>query len=753
MAESKSFELLDERIQRWIWMEGWEELRDAQEKAIPAIIDAERDVIIAAATAAGKTEAAFFPILSNLLCKPDDGGLVVYISPLKALINDQFGRLERLCEVLEMPVWPWHGDIGASVKAKFAKNPTGVLLITPESLEATLCNRGFQIANQFAGVRYLVVDELHAFIGSERGKQLQSIMHRIEVAIGRTVSRIGLSATLGDMSLAAEFLRPRAGPSVLIIESTSDGRELKLQVKGYEDTAIAPPAVLATTSDDSTEMAPETNEERSVEVAIARHLFSVLRGSNNLVFPNSRNKVEKYTYLLRRMCEEAHVPNEFWPHHGSLSKEIRTDTEAALKEKERPASAICTNTLELGIDIGAVKSIAQIGPPPSVACLRQRLGRSGRRKGEPAILRGYCVEQSLDSRSHPLVALRDGTFEMSAMVSLLLDGWFEPPVASGAHLSTLTQQLLSLIAQHGGITAIDSYTTLCGEGPFTNISKEDFANLLREFGRHELVFQESSGVLLHGRIGEKLVNHYSFYSAFATEEEFRVIAGATVLGSLPITSAIQPKDLILFAGKTWLIESVDEEGKAIYVVRHRGGRAPAFGGSGGIVHDAVRQRMKRLYEQSDVPAYLDSKASRFLLEGRKTFSQMGLAQSSLLRTGGDALIFTWRGDRVNEAVAIMLKRGGFTANISGPAVEVIGVSADRINPMMDFLGDISDGPIPSPSELLLDSKNLQREKWDWALPEKLLQLSYASLHLDIEGAHKWLRQFVNPQPTENRIEG
>ena len=748
MAESKSFALLDERIQKWIWEEGWEDLRDAQERAIPAIIGANGDVIIAAATAAGKTEAAFFPILTHLLLQPDDGGLAVYISPLKALINDQFGRLERLCEKLEMPVWPWHGDISASVKAKFSKNPTGVLLITPESLEATLCNRGFQVGRLFAGVRYFVVDELHAFIGSERGKQLQSIMHRIETAIGRPVSRIGLSATLGDMRMAAEFLRPRGGSEVMIIESKSDSRDLKLQIKGYEKVAVKQPESHAAGENELPETASDNNDGHFVEFAISRHLFSVLRGSNNLVFPNSRQNVEEYTHRLREMCEETNIPNEFWPHHGSLSKEIRSDTEAALKTKERPATAICTNTLELGIDIGAVKSIAQIGSPPSVASLRQRLGRSGRRKGEAAILRGYCIEQALDSRSHPLDALRERTFKMSAMVSLLLDGWFEPPVATGMHLSTLTQQLLSLIAQHGGITAVDSYATLCATGPFANISKDSYANLLHEFGKRELVQQESSGALLHGRVGEKFVNHYTFYSAFSTEEEFRVIAGATVLGSLPITTAIQVNDLILFAGKTWRIENVDEAGKTIYVARHRGGRAPAFGGSGGIVHDAVRQRMKRLYEESAVPQFLDSNASRFFSEGREAYARMGLACLSWLREGSNVLLFTWQGDRLNEAVAMMLKRGGYSAFISGPAVEVVGVIPERMDHLLHFLAGLSIAPVPTPNELLLTAKNLQREKWDWALPEVLLHVSYASLHLDIEGAHKWLKQFLSTNGTQ-----
>ena len=416
---SSSFHLLDERIQRYIWDARWETLRDVQEKAIPLICAASSDVVIAAATAAGKTEAAFLPALTHIL-SGDAPGLIVYISPLKALINDQFGRLDKLCEQLEIPVWPWHGDISATTKTKFLRQRQGVLLITPESLEALLCNRGTAVGAVFQYARFIVIDEIHSFIGSERGKQLQSLMHRIEQVLGHSVPRIGLSATLGDMGLAAEFLRPGNGGDVKIVESTSSETELQIRVKGYEEPLVVQ-------LDD--ELASES--ESVAPRFIAAHLYQTLRGANNLVFPNSRREVERYTHLLSQQCLKDQVPNEFWPHHGNLSKEIRAETEAALKQKEHPATAVCTNTLELGIDIGAVKSVAQIGPPPSVASLRQRLGRSGRRKGEPAILRAYCVESALAADSSLASELRLATFQMTAMIGLLLERWCEPPMGHG----------------------------------------------------------------------------------------------------------------------------------------------------------------------------------------------------------------------------------------------------------------------------------------------------------------------------------
>jgi len=218
---SASFQLLDERIQRWVWQKGWTNLRDAQERAIPALVEADQDVIIAAATAAGKTEAAFLPILTHLLHHEPAIGCVLYISPLKALINDQWDRLGSLCEELEIPVVPWHGDIAASRKQRFLKNPNGILLITPESLEALFVNRGHSLAGLFACLRYVVIDELHAFIGSERGKQLQSLLHRIEAVVNRKIPRVGLSATLGDMGLAANFMRQDDSSTPTLIESGS----------------------------------------------------------------------------------------------------------------------------------------------------------------------------------------------------------------------------------------------------------------------------------------------------------------------------------------------------------------------------------------------------------------------------------------------------------------------------------------------------------------------------------------------------
>lgn len=733
-TDSRSFELLHEKIRRWIWREGWTELRDAQERAVPALIDADRDVIIAAATAAGKTEAAFLPILSNLLREDTCAGSVVYISPLKALINDQWGRLDNLCEELEIPVVAWHGDVAASRKQRFIKNSTGVLLITPESLEAMFVTRGSSVATIFGATRYVVVDELHAFIGSERGKQLQSLMYRVERATGRRVPRVGLSATLGDMQLATTFLRPKAQAPIDVIESKTGGQELKVLIKGY---VARPPRVelepdlLNPTVEDST---------AGGTVDIANQMYKALRGTNNLVFPNNRRQVEVFADLLRRACERDAVPNEFWPHHGSLSKELREDTERALKDGSHPATAICTTTLELGIDIGAVKSIAQVGPPPSVASLRQRLGRSGRRKGEAAVLRGYCTEKPLSSETDFSDRIREGLVQTVAMVNLLMRGWFEPPMVGGLHASTLVQQIMSLIAERGGCTAGQLWEALVVSGTFTTIDKEAFRAVLQSLGRCDLIVQSANGLLLHGEVGEKLVNHYEFYASFTTDEEYRIVTSGRQLGTLPIARPLTQGQGLIFGGRRWRVEEVDEESKTINVSPDKGGAPPTFDGNGAMVHDEVRAEMRRILAGPDDVLFLDATGKEMLREARRYYRDASLESTKVIQEGDSTLIVTWRGDWTNDALALLLQSTKLDATNHGVRIEVRGGSRQST---LDALQIVKAMTESQRIAALSTIKNLNREKWDWALPEAVKVSAFASTRLDLAGAIECAREMLS----------
>lgn len=731
---SSNFGRLHPKIQSWVWDAGWDALRDAQERAIPVILEGKRDVVIAAATASGKTEAAFLPILTALL-QQEAPSCVLCVSPLKALINDQWGRLEGLCERLEVPVIPWHGDVAASRKQRFLKHPAGVLIITPESLEALLMNKGHALAGLLAGLRFVVVDELHAFIGSERGRQLQSLLHRVDAAVGRRVPRIGLSATLGDMALAAEFLRP--GGEAELIVSREEGQELKVLVKGYR---VERPRLSGAEPGEDGHAGSETEQEDDetalAEQAVAAHLFKTLRGANHLMFPNSRNAVERYSDRLRTLCEEAGVPNEFWPHHGSLSKDIREEAEAALKSKERPATAVCTTTLELGIDIGSVKSVVQIGAAPSVASMRQRLGRSGRRKGEPCILRGYALEEAITPDTPLADQLRHRLVLAIAQIRLLIAGWCEPPRPHGLHLSTLVQQLLSALAQHGGMTALGAWHLLCADGPFANLSQRDFAQLLRHLAEREILIQEAGGLLLHGPLGERLAGHYSFYAAFASDDEFRLVCGNRTLGSIPVSRPLAPGSYVIFAGRRWRVVSLDPERKVIDVAPDRAGRAPIFDGMGGKVHDRVREEMRTVLAGQQAMPFLDSRAAGLLAEAREVFKRLGLDGNPLLAGGAELYFFPWKGDWIQDALALMLRAHGLDAHNAGLFISVRGLALDA---WPNLLRELVAEP-PDEAELMRHVANQQQEKWDFLLPEALLAKNYASHNLDIEGACATLRK-------------
>lgn len=717
-SDSRHFERLDERIRRWVWQKGWTSLRDAQERAIPALLGADTDVIIAAATAAGKTEAAFLPIFTVLLNSPEPA-TVLYISPLKALINDQWGRLNELCDSLEIPVTGWHGDIAYSKKQKFLKSPNGVLLITPESLEALFVNRGSSIPGMMANIKYIVIDELHAFIGFERGKQIQSLMHRVELAIGRQVPRVGLSATLGDMSLAAKFLRPSLPDSVQLIESKDGGQELKVLIKVYIEGKTEP------------DEERDEDDPTSPYVAISNDLYRALRGSNNLVFPNSRSNVEKYTDRLRRLCEQDKVPNQFWAHHGSLSKTYREETEQALKSGDVPATAICTSTLELGIDIGSVKSICQIGRPPAVSSLRQRLGRSGRRKGESAILRGYIIERELSPKTSISDSLREDLIQTIAMVRLLISGWFEPPLAGGLHASTLVQQILSVISERGGIMARDLWHGLLSPGaPFEGFTPDDFIGLLRQMGGLKLIQQDSSGLLLHGEVGEKLVNNHEFYASFVSDEEYRLICASTQVGLIPISRPLITGQKIIFAGRRWQVLEVNEKKKFILVAPSKGGTPPVFDNCLASVHERVRGEMRNVLAGGfDVP-FLDTRAKELLSEARENFKRFDLDSTTLIEVGNNSVqLFPWSSDIAHDAFVLLMKKNNIDAVNEGIYI-LINCSKEK---MLNVIVSINDSHVLS-TDLLDGVRNLNREKWDWALPDRILRKSFSSLRLDLEGA-------------------
>ncbi|MBF0630084.1 MAG: DEAD/DEAH box helicase [Magnetococcales bacterium] len=727
---SNAFAVLHPQVQRWVWEQGWATLRDVQERAIPPILAADRDVVVSAATAAGKTEAAYLPLATRLLQETSTimGFRVLSVSPLKALINDQYDRLQGLCERLDLPLHRRHGDVSASEKGRAIKEPGGVLLITPESLEALMVLRGSQVASLFQPLCGIVVDELHAFIGTERGMQLQSLLHRLELTIRRRVPRIGLSATLGEPGLAVRALRHDGRWPCQIVQADGGGQTVRLKLHGFIERD--PFRQRGSSSED--EKPP--HEENQDEIITA--LFQTLRGDSHLVFANARGTVEIIADKLRRRCEDQHLPNEFWPHHGNLSKAIREDVEAALKQRDTPATAICTSTLELGIDIGQMASVAQIGCPPSVAALRQRLGRSGRR-GSPSVLRLYVQERALTPLVSVVDLLRMRFFQTVAMVNLMLRRWTEPPRPNRLHLSTLVQQLLSLLAQRGGIQPHEAWRVFCQTGPFHGLGNNHFKQLLRDLAKHDLITQDHDGTLVLAAMGERVVNHYTFYAAFQTPEEYRLISNGKTLGTLPVDFPLAPGQMLLFAGKRWQILEINEKGRAIILTPSQGGQPPLFSGNGAWIHDAVRQEMFALYGADDVPPYLDAGAQRLLVEGRDHFRRLDLGRVRLLQEGTEVLLFVWQGDRVLHTLRFWLVAEGIKANQEWTLLRLDKCKVPEVEALLSRF--VAHGP-PEPLTLARHVAIKKTEKHHPYLSEELLDLELAGNVFDPQSAWEALRK-------------
>ncbi len=713
-SPSSAFDLLAEPIRRWIWDKRWTELRDIQERAILGLLEGERDLIIAAPTAGGKTEAAFLPLVSSVLTDPGGGGFdLVYVAPLRALINDQTRRMEDLCERAELPVYPWHGDIDQGVKARARRNPKGLLLITPESLEALFVLRGLEIPTLFAGTRTIIVDELHAFLDNERGIHLRSLLTRLEQAVRRRIRRVGLSATLAEMDTVKEYLRPEDPQSVDLLESTGDGQDLRVQIRGYRTGGI------------------ETVAADSSKREVAKHLFSRLRGTPNLVFAGSRVNVEWYADALREMSERVNVPLDFFPHHASLSRAHRLDVERRLKDS-RTATAICTSTLELGIDIGDIDCVAQIGPPFSVSSLRQRLGRSGRR-GQPAVLRMYAIERATNADSHPVDRLHLDLIRSIAMVELLVERWYEPPAPQALHLSTLTHQVLSVIAERGGANAQQIYETLCRRGPFRKVTTEQFVRLLRQMGSQEvtLIEQAPDETLLLGPQGEKLVEHYSFYAVFQTTEEYRVLSGSNQVGVLPASNIFLPEMTIILSGRRWRITAVHSHDKVIEVTPDPTGTPPPFGGSHGLVHDRVVEEMGAVFCGQAVPVYLDRTAARLLEDARSEYRRLGLDRRSICETGErERLVSTRAGTVKTTTLSLKLKSLGFKVVDHVGFLEVEAPCSGRY--LEQVLEDIAQRtPDEMASEPLTGLEKVMSEKFHRYLSADLLYEDVCSSLVDL----------------------
>ncbi len=725
------FSRLHPGVQKQLWQMKWQELRALQVEAINAVFDSEQPILVSAATAAGKTEAAFLPILSQIATTPQPSVQALYIGPLRALINDQFMRVGDLCSHLEIPVHHWHGDVSATAKRNLIKRPSGVLLITPESLESLFVNRSPALRALFAHLETIVIDELHVFLGTERGRQLESVLLRLQPFCEKPPRRIGLSATLGQDEITTgavhRLLDPGGQGTLCHIEDQAQ-KPLGYRVHTYLKAA------------------PEADEDESEEASliierrIAADVARLYNGKTSLIFANRRGDVEQYADLCRPLMPG----NEVSVHHGSLSREIREETEELLKEKSKPraVTAFCSSTLELGIDLGDVEAVGQIGTPPSVASLKQRLGRSGRSEGQQRVLRVFLEEEEPAESDSVFERLYLDLIQTIAVTQLMLEGWIEPPRDDRYDFSTLTQQIISVISQTGGIRADRLFATLCNAGAFCHIEPPLFGALLRCLGseKNDVIEQTPTGELILGLKGEKLRHSRDFYAVFSTPREYSLLHQGRLLGTLPLTMGVEPEEHLLFAGRRWQVVSIDNDRYQIHVAPAKGRKKPAFSGEGVRVHTSVRRKMREVLSGQAGYAYLDQTAEQLLQQARHEAVRVDLfAQPFLALSNHKSALLLWSGHDITTTAALLLKYAGAEMEPNfwtGGIALVAKHSAAELQKLVQQAVALD----VEPDELLANFPVAPTRKYDWLLDEALLKSGFGGDELDVAGAQTMLRQ-------------
>lgn len=616
-----SFDLLSEPIRKFIRNKGWGELRPIQTAAIAKILASDDNYILASRTASGKTEAAFLPILSKVDFN-ESGVQVLYISPLIALINDQFYRIEELCKNLEISVTKWHGEANRTLKDRLLKQPNGIVLITPESLEAMFVNKPFHVKQLFSNVKYVVIDEIHSFIGTDRGVQLQSILSRLQRVNSKAFSLVGLSATIGDYNEAKKFTGDELKTKVLLDRTA---KEIKAVFRYFKCR----------------------NEELSLE--LLKDLYIETKNSKSLIFPNSRGRAEEVAVKLKKISDRVKGHPNYFSHHSSVDKEVREYVEYFAKNNNRQNFCIsCTSTLELGIDIGTVDEVVQIDATHSIASLIQRVGRSGRKEGESSNLYLYATNEW-------------NLLQSVACWLLYKEGFIEPPQKTEKPYDILVHQALSMTKGHSGIILTDLINQLRENAAFKQIELSEIEDVLKHLLEIDFLEKIQYEVVI-GVEGEKVVNGRDFYSVFKSEINYKVIAAGNAVGDIPFSPQVIEGENILLSAKIWKITVIDHKAKKIKVIPANDGKKPMFFGSGATVHQRIREKMLEiLYSKTDYD-FLDQPGCDEIERLRKNFSIFNIqdleTERPLLIGENHLQLFTFAGTRLNRTIHLLLNIAG-----------------------------------------------------------------------------------------------
>ena len=681
---------------------GWTSLRPVQDLAGEAILDGKNAVVLAP-TAGGKTEAAVFPVLAGLIESPPAGVGALYIAPIKALLNNQEERLGTYAEMVGLRRFVWHGDAADGEKRKFVKDPGELLMTTPESLEVMLLSARVPAAKLFADLRFVIIDEVHAVAGVDRGAHLMSVIERLAAYTKNDIQRIGLSATVGNPARILEWIRGSSGRDGVIVDPPKVPSARRIAVTMHDSIA-----------------------------GIALEAGRQALGKKSLFFCQSRALSEMVAERMRGGGVDVFV------HHSSVSLEERRDAEQRFHHGSNVA-IVCTSTLELGIDVGDLDLVFQANAPSTVSSFLQRMGRTGRRPGQAANTTFYCENP-------------DEVLQAVAIVELAREGWVESVAEQRRCWPVLVHQLLAMTLQFGAVSAERCWEQISRVPDFSGIERLEFDELVAHMRQEDYLFA-SGGLLSMGTKAERVYGRKNFaelYAVFSSPVLYRVqTAASRDLGSLEqnfVDRLVEEMSSFLLGGRAWTVETVNHQDRIVRVREAPRGQKPSWGGflPQHLGFDLC-QRMRRILTDDVVYPYLDPAAMASIAARRADLGQLlrGSEGLPLQIAEGAGHLWTFAGGQINHTLKYALElTTGWKVVADNIQLRVEGAGVTHLT-LNDALTKLRDGGFWSSAEtqkaLFARVPDFRLSKFQQALPPRLETEVIGSYLLDVDGTLRFMR--------------
>ena len=679
---------------------GWTSLRPVQELAGEAILDGKNAVVLAP-TAGGKTEASMFPALANLVEHEPDGVGVIYLAPIKALLNNQEDRIGNYAEMVGLKRFVWHGDVGDSAKRKFVKEPAEILMTTPESLEVMLVSPRSPVARLFKDLRLIVIDEVHALAGTDRGAHLMSVIERLAPSSKNDIQRVGLSATVGNPDQILAWLKGSSKRDGVVVDPPKNPAKRDLFIGLYESVK-----------------------------SLADEAASRAVSKKSLFFCQSRALTETVAERMRGREVDIFV------HHSSVSLEERKAAEDRFAHGTNACIA-CTSTLELGIDVGDLDLVFQANAPSTVSSFMQRMGRTGRRAGTTANTTFLCEDP-------------EAVLQAVALIELAREGWVERVARQERCWPVLVHQLLALTLQHGAISAERCWEQLSRVPDFKSITRPEFDTVIEHMKKEEFLF-ESGGLLSMGTKAEKRFGKKNFlelYAVFSSPVLYRVVTHAKRdVGSLEqdfVDRLVEQMSSFLLGGRAWTVDRVSHEDREVVVREAPGGVKPSWGGyiPQHLGFDLC-QKMKRVLTVTTRYPYVDEPGTKHIEEKRGDLGDLLRRSGHAVQIDGStAYWWTFAGGRVNHTLKYgfeVAEGWKVVADNFQLRIEGDGIGHESVRKAIGKMSSPEFWDAPDTRRAVLARlPGYRLSKFQDCLPELFALEVVERYLLDVEGTVRWL---------------